>query len=289
MMGRLSVVIAAVLAVALLQACGREPNSLFDTAGYHVRGETVYYLNAFPGKAFAVEGADASSFRVLDAGYARDSAQVWFDGRPVDGADAPSFDVLQRPGFAKDRGHVYRGGQPVSDDPMHFELLGGELTKDGAAVYWSDGRVLSDDPAHFVIISDTDHYLFTSDRKVVHVNGNPIAGADPSTFRVIKGGYAEDGSQVFYFTDRIAGAQRASFEVLTGPYAADAHRVYWMGKAVGDADPATFRVLNAAFECSADDSRAYYRDIVIDGVAPASFPPDRAVVGCSATSVAFAD
>ena len=51
-------VIAAlcVVAVALLPACGRNkpPNSLFDAAGYHVNGGKVYYLNAFPGKAFVV-------------------------------------------------------------------------------------------------------------------------------------------------------------------------------------------------------------------------------------------
>jgi len=48
-----------VVAVALAPACSRNkpPNSLFGGAGYHVRGDKVYYLNAFPGKAFEIAGA----------------------------------------------------------------------------------------------------------------------------------------------------------------------------------------------------------------------------------------
>ena len=42
------------LDVAILVACTRNgpPNSLFESAGYHVRDGKVYCLNAFPGKAF---------------------------------------------------------------------------------------------------------------------------------------------------------------------------------------------------------------------------------------------
>ena len=73
-------VIAAlcVVAVALLPACGRNkpPNSLFDAAGNHVNGGKVYYLNAFPGKAFVVEGADPASFKAFDTTYGRDKSNV---------------------------------------------------------------------------------------------------------------------------------------------------------------------------------------------------------------------
>jgi hypothetical protein len=62
-----------------------------------------------------------------------------------------------------------------------------------------------------------------------------------------------------------------------------------MGTAIDGADPATFRVLNAAFECSADAERAYYRQTVIAGADPQRFPPGRAVTNCTETSVSFAD
>jgi hypothetical protein len=62
-----------------------------------------------------------------------------------------------------------------------------------------------------------------------------------------------------------------------------------MGKVIDGADPATFRVLNAAFECSADATRAYYRQTVIAGADPRSFPPDREVTNCTDTTISFAE
>ena len=272
-------------------ACSRNkpPNSLFDSAGYHVRGDKVYYLAAFPGAASEVGGVDVASFEVFDRTYARDKSAVYYDGRPISGADPASFEMLDRPGFFKDRAHVYQRDHPISDDPAHFALLDGELAKDSTAVYWSDGSLLSDDPEYFAIVSNKDHYLFTKDGRTVHVNGNPIAGADPATFRVLAGAYAQDAGHVFYFADQILDADASSFRPLDGPYAGDALRVYWMGKPIDGGDPGTFRVLNADFECSTDQQRAYYRDTVIADADPDAFPPGRAVSGCDETSITFAD
>ena len=288
---RRSIAVLCFVALALVPACSRNkaPNSLFDAAGYHVRGDKVYYLAAFPGKASEMAGVDAGSFKAFDTTYAKDRARAYFDGRPIPDADATSFDVLDRSGFAKDRNHVYQLDRPISDDPGHFELLDGGLSKDSAAVYWTDGGVLSDDPAHFAIVSNSDHYLFRKDIRTVHTNGNPIRDADPATFRVLQGAYAQDARRIFYFTDAITDADAASFRALDGPYAADARRVYWMGKVIDGADPVTFRVLNAAFECSADAGRAYYRQSVIAREDPRTFPPGRAVTGCTETSISFVE
>jgi hypothetical protein len=191
------------VAVALVPACSRNkpPHSLFEAAGYHIRGDKVYYLDAFPGQARELEDADAASFEAVTSTYARDKSNVYFFGRPIPGADPSSFELLDRPDVFKDRNHVYLNDQPISDDPAHFELLDGSLAKDSTSVYWSDGSVLSDDPTHFVIVSNKDHYLFTKDSRTVHVNGNPIHSADPVTFRVLRGAYAQDDRHIFYFAD----------------------------------------------------------------------------------------
>jgi hypothetical protein len=52
-----------------------------------------------------------------------------------------------------------------------------------------------------VIVSDTDHYLFTKGSQTVHVNGNPVAGADPASFQ-----YWSDG--------RMLSADPAHFEMI---------------------------------------------------------------------------
>jgi hypothetical protein len=187
---RRSIAALCLAAVALLPARSRNkaPNSLFDAAGYHARGDQVYDLSAFPGEAPEIAGADATSFKAFDT-YAKDKSNAYFDGHTIPAADATTFAVLGRGGFAKDRNHVYQVDRSISDDPAHFELLDGGLSKDSTAVYWTDGGVLSDDPAHFAIVSNNDHYLFTKDSRTVHVNGKPIADADPATFRVLNAAF----------------------------------------------------------------------------------------------------
>jgi hypothetical protein len=288
---RRSIAALCLVAVALVPACSRDkpPNSLFDAAGYHVRGDKVFYLAAFPGTASEIAGANPASFRAFDTTYAKDKSSAYFDGHPISGADATTFDVLDRGGFAKDRNHAYQLDRPISDDPVHFELLDGGLSKDSANVYWTDGGVLSDDPVHFAIVANNDHYLFTKDTRTVHVNGKPIADADPATFRVLQGAYAQDARHVFYFSDPIVNADAVSFHPLDGPYASDLHRVYWTDTPIDGADPATFRVLNAAFECSADAERAYYRQSAISGEDPRTFPPGRAATSCTETAISFTE
>jgi len=274
-----------------LGGCSREdePNSLVDAAGYHVRDDTVWYLNPFPGKAFEIGDADPGSFQAIDRTYARDRERVFINGQLLGGAHAESFRLLDRPGFSQDRDRVYQHDQPISTDPGHFELLAGDLAKDSVNVYWTDGTVLSGDPANFSIISDIDHYLFAKDGGTVFVNGNAVVAADPATFRVLDGAYSRDDRNAFYFDGRIPGADTATFRPLDGPYAVDAARVYWMGTVIDGADPATFAVLNANFECSADSTRAFYRRTVIADADPAAFPSDRAVTGCSETTISFGE
>jgi hypothetical protein len=169
-MQRKSTAALCLLAVAILVACTRNgpPNSLFESAGYHIGDGKVYYLNAFPGKAFEINDADAATFKALDSTFGRDESHVFINGLPLPDADVATFELLDRPGFAKDSNHVFQRDRAISDDPAQFELLDGELAKDSHAVYWSDGSVLSEDPTNFAIVSNADHYLYTKDGRTVH-------------------------------------------------------------------------------------------------------------------------
>jgi DKNYY family len=69
-----------------------------------------------------VEGAVVASFEAFDGTYARDKSNVYFDGRPIPDADAASFELLDRPGFFKDRHRVYQLDRPISEDPAHFPI-----------------------------------------------------------------------------------------------------------------------------------------------------------------------
>ncbi|HEX4191194.1 MAG TPA: DKNYY domain-containing protein [Marmoricola sp.] len=273
--------------IAVLTACGGAPSSLFHSAGYYVRGKTVYYLDAFPGDAFTIKGADAKTFKILDTTYARDKHAVYLDGSPLAEADPATFELLDQPDYSKDSGHVFLRDRVLTTDTADFKFLGSGLTEDGAHVYDSGGSVLSDDPAHFKILSDADHYLFVEDASTVRVNGNPIKGADPATFGVDRGAYATDAHRAFYFDQTIPGVNLATLTVLAGPYARDAEHAYWMGKVIPRADPRTFTVLNANFECTADSTHAYYRDLLIKGFDPGTVPQGATVNNCSETSLSY--
>lgn len=288
---RMFIAAAVTLAVALAGGCGTidEPDSLVDAAGYHVRDNAVFYLNPFPGKAFRIDGADAASFEIYDRTYARDSAQVYINGNPLPGAQPQSFELLDRPGFSRDSRRVYQHDQPISNDPNGFELLGGGLAKDSTRVYGPDGTVLSHDPQGFEIIAERDRYLFARDGQSVYVNNTPIRGASPETFEVLSEGYSHDGERAFYFDEPITGSDVSSFLPLEGAYAVDAQRVYWMGKTIEGAQPGSFEVLNANFDCSADATSAFYREIVIADADPSTFPQTARVTGCSVSSISFDD
>jgi hypothetical protein len=273
--------------VVALAACGGAPSSVFHSAGYYVRGESVYYLNAFPGDAVKISGADAKSFTILDTTYAKDKRGVYLDGSPLAEADPASFVLLARPDYAKDSGHVFLRDRVLTTDTAHFGFTGGGLTKDSAHVYWSDGTVLSDDPGHFKVLSDADHYLYVEDSRTVYVNGNAIKGADPASFRVVRGAYATDADHVYYFDGSVADADAVTFKVLAEPYARDAAHAYWMGKVIPGADPSSFVVLNASFECTADAAHAFYENVQIEGFDPSTIPHGATVNNCSDTSLSY--
>ena len=94
----------------------------------------MYYLNAFPGKAFEISNGDAAIFEALGSTYGRDKSHVYVNGALLPDADAPSFELLDRAGFAKDRQHVYQQDRPISDDPGQFELFDCDLAKDSQVV-----------------------------------------------------------------------------------------------------------------------------------------------------------
>jgi hypothetical protein len=83
--------------------------------------------------------------------------------------------------------------------------------------------VLSDDPAHFAIVSNNDHYLFTKDSRTVHVNGKPIADADPATFRVLNAAFecSADAARVL---SAIRHRRRGSADFPAGPRCHELHR-----------------------------------------------------------------
>ena len=274
------------IVIAILVGVNNLPPGPLDTSGYYMRGGKVFYNQGFPDGPFVIGSADFWTFKILRLPYAKDKRQVYFSGSPISGADPASFELLPEVSLAKDRNHVYAGLQVVSDDPVHFEFLGGPFAKDRKYVYWSF-KVISEDPTHFVLIKQDGEYWYGKDMQTVYIQGNPIRGADPKSFRPLQGAYAQDQQHIFYFDERITSADAATFRVIASPYAQDAQHVFWMQHLIGGADPNTFKILNLAFQCTADQKQAYYQDLVIPNTDPAKFPPGEKATNCTASDLFF--
>jgi hypothetical protein len=261
------------------------PSSLTHDSGYYIRGRIVYYLEGFPGTAFAIEDANVKTFNIIDTQYALDDVFVYFRGSPIPEADPATFELLNSP-FSRDLNHVYISGTIFTDDPGNFEILGENVYRDSQHIYWNT-EIISDDPSNLVILYSENYYTYFKDSTTVFVNGNPIPGADLPTFEVIQDGYARDAAQIFYFGEIILEADPATFEILESPYARDLNSVFWMEKLIADADVSTFRVLNANFECSADANVAYYQDQPVPNIDPASIPSTSHVTNCDSAGMYF--
>ena len=78
-------------------------------------------------------------------------------------------------------------------------------------------------------------YIYTNWKSIVnpthyYYNGDTIEVAQPSTFKVLGGGYAKDGYSAYYKGKEVQGAQGASFRWVAGDTAADVMDTYIKGE-----------------------------------------------------------
>ena len=106
-------------------------------ARYIVAGNKVYYDRV------EIEGASASTFSILEDGYAKDGWDVYFRGEKIEGASVGSFNVLGH-GYAKDGWTVYYSGKPVEGASVNsFKVLRDGYAKDDWNA-WYRGRKMDD-------------------------------------------------------------------------------------------------------------------------------------------------
>lgn len=142
--------------------------------------------------------ADPASFRLLTQRYARDTAHVWFEGKPFAVRDVASFEVLDY-GFARDRVTGYYMREPVpGSDGSTFAFVDGNYAKDATHVFWCD--LETDGGAH-----------------PAEMRSARLPEANAATFRALEGRYGTDGARVYYKASLVKGADAASFVALDFP------------------------------------------------------------------------
>lgn len=117
-------------------------------------------------------------------------------------------------------------------------------------------------------MSDAGGGYFKDKTKVYYESGEErivIDEADPSTFRVLADGIAQDAKYVYFFSDR-TDLDSATFRYLNSPYFLDKNGVYYLVEGtdiqkITKADPASFMVLNSHF--AKDKAAVYYQSEIL--------------------------
>ena len=88
-----------------------------------------------------IEGASSDSFNILSDWYAKDTWNVYFDGKKINGASPDSFKVL-RDGYAKDRWNVYFDSIKIEGaSPDNFNVLHDGYAKDTWNTYYFGRKI----------------------------------------------------------------------------------------------------------------------------------------------------
>jgi DKNYY family len=103
------------------------------------------YVNTIP-----IDGADPATFRVVGDAYGQDDRHLFYFTEPID-VDAASFQSLGRD-YARDSSRVYWQGKPVAGaDPATFRVLdpNWECAADATRAYYELSVIPGADPRSF--------------------------------------------------------------------------------------------------------------------------------------------
>lgn len=141
------------------------------------------------------------------------------------------------------------------------------IEKDG--VYYEDWneargrtkRLLKDlDPETFEVLEND---AFGKDKNYVYLNGNPIIGADPKSFKVINDAFSVDDFRAYYYTDSIATSSSRGFKVIDDYFSADFKDVFYRNEPLGVCSVKDFKLLpkkedDSHFESWSTDGCYFY-------------------------------
>jgi hypothetical protein len=228
-------------------------NAGIPNSGYFKNETQVYHsgtkIDADPKSFQVIEEKGDPNFR-LSPVYGKDQTRVFLNGKPIDGADPTTFDILGSDWrYAKDARNIYFEGKPiVGVDLTKFAKVQPEVENDqsytdgSSLIYW--GRIVGKVDGETVRSIGPS---YVKDRTQVFYLGKPIPGADPATFEIISDSYSRDKARVYFWTTEIPGARPETFQALDRSYAKDDQRVYHHKNihqidVVEGADAANFKV-----------------------------------------------
>lgn len=261
--------------------------------------KNVYYVDILSNneKIEVIEGADVSSFEVLNKNYAKDNNKVYYNSdiinilSKIDDADSETFTVLSDD-YAKDKTNIYYSGSKLKNaDVKTFKIISDFVAKDKDRVYikyWELGEEESSDNLMNLLLEEEDIISKEKFEKAIKLVANFYKDekenekvrlkADSQTFKAItdvkeiNGFYAIDKYRGYYIENSESSSDSFGYlsevyylddlnvknvKVLNNYYIKDDKNVYCLGVKVKEAEALTFKVKNS-FSSEAQDKNHKY-------------------------------
>lgn len=205
-------------------------DAVLISAGYYIYRNRIYTLEEHR-ELRIIEGADADTFQILSANFAKDKNSVFYKGRTINQADAPTFAAFGETCFAKDKHRAFYCDNPIQGaDTRTFAAINDNYAKDHSHVFhyygFDDHIVPGADISTFRTFGANPGY--GADRLMAYYEGQPIIGADVATFAPIAGTYlySKDKSRI-YCKSVVSDFDYSSFRSIgSGVYGTDIAGVY---------------------------------------------------------------
>lgn len=220
----------------------RETKRLLAPSGepsrYIVEGEKLVYIShasrAYESPTRVLKGP-VDTARVLDPQYLVAGKAVYCNGRAVRGADASSFRVLNAV-YAKDRASIFTPyGDAKVEDPESFEVL----DEGDSFIFHDPSR-----PGYRAGFGRDLQAVYFFDESVDTKHAKRVKGAVPQSFLSLGMAYGTDGHSVYVEHRRLKGADSATFHRISHWFWADRATVFCGGAALAGVRPSEFEVID---------------------------------------------
>jgi hypothetical protein len=186
-----------------LDICDNPNPDTFEN-GYTLCDGKIHYVTVSMGSKYhlstrvnsVLEDADVASFKILKNKFPEENLPLLAD--------------------AKDRNNIYRGVSivfPEADAPS-FELLQRPYSKGKNRVFYFYDEIENADPNSFEILTNG----YSKDRFNVYYLGEAVKYAKASSFKVVGKRSGKDDIRVFYENKLISGADPLTFEHISPSY-----------------------------------------------------------------------
>ena len=179
---------------------------IFSTCstGYKNEGDAVYYKHWNEGSGQHKDriDADPKTFKILKFdNYAKDDKNVFYQGEPVYGADASTFEALDDL-YARDKNKGYYCKDSVkASNGRTFRMINSYYSTDGLDVFYRTSPLNMADPENFRFVhGEGDYQSWTTDGKYYYYNRFKVPSEDYKNVIIFPegGGLSKDKNWVYF-------------------------------------------------------------------------------------------